>query len=117
MIHTDGKTSDSTICYANRAFAQITGYRLEELLGQSARLLHGPKTDTEVTERMNAHYEAGNKARGESINYCKDGSEFTMQWQVFPVIQAGEKIAGALACNVNPFEIFGDKGSVKNNRP
>ncbi len=93
MIHTDGKTSDSTICYANRAFAQITGYRLEELLGQSARLLHGPKTDTEVTERMNAHYEAGNKARGESINYCKDGSEFTMQWQVFPVIQAGEKIA------------------------
>lgn len=85
----DRKTSGSTICYANRAFAQISGYSLEELLGQSPGLLHGPKTDP---EGMNAHYEAGDKARGESINYCKNGSEFTMQWQVFPVVQAGEKI-------------------------
>lgn len=86
-------TTGSTICYANRAFVHLTGYTLEELLGQSPHLLHGPKTDTEVAERLNAHFEAGNKARGESINYGKDGSEFTMQWQVFPVVQADEKIA------------------------
>lgn len=87
VIVTDiGSSSNGpTICYANRAFSRMTGYATEELIGRSPRLLHGPKTDTGVTTRLKAHYEAGDSTRGESVNYRKDGSEFVMHWQVHPV--------------------------------
>ena len=84
VIVTDiGSSSNGPpICYANRAFSRMTGYATEELIGRSPRLLHGPKTDTGVTTRLKAHYEAGDSTRGESVNYRKDGSEFVMHWQV-----------------------------------
>jgi len=87
VIVTDNgtETSGPTISYANRAFTRMTGYASGELIGQSPRLLHGPKTDTEVIARLKEYYEAGDSTRGESVNYRKDGSEFVMNWQVHPV--------------------------------
>jgi len=93
VTDTGNGTSGATICYANHAFVKLSGYSLEDLLGQSPRLLHGPKTDPEVTEGLKARFETGNKARVESTIYSKDGIEFTMQWQVFPVVEANEMIA------------------------
>ena len=91
VIVTDSGDPDRgpLIRYANRAFSRMTGYTVAELVGQSPRLLQGPRTDTEITARIKEHYEAGDRTRGESVNYRKDGSEFIMHWQVFPVQDAG----------------------------
>jgi PAS domain-containing protein len=42
------------IVYANRAFCQLTGYRVEELVGRSPRILQGPKTDPNVLRSLRA---------------------------------------------------------------
>ena len=73
------------IVFANRAFSAITGYSIEEVLGQSPRLLQGPKTDRAVLDRLRHCLEQGEPFSGSVINYRKDGSEFVLDWSVAPV--------------------------------
>ena len=74
-----------TILYVNPAFERMTGWSSEEVLGQSPRILQGPKTDRsvfkELRERLNRH----EVWRGQALNYRKDGSEFVMEWSIVPV--------------------------------
>ncbi|MGD9272455.1 MAG: PAS domain-containing protein, partial [Syntrophobacterales bacterium] len=41
------------VIYVNDAFAEITGYSSEEIVGQSPAILQGPKTDRDVLNRLN----------------------------------------------------------------
>ena len=77
------------ILYANPAFEQLTGYRREEIYGHSPRLLQGRDTDPAVMEQLRRNLEAGERFEGETINYRKDGTPFTMQWSVDAVHDAG----------------------------
>lgn len=40
------------IVYANPAACEITGYRADELVGQSPKMLQGPDTDPAVMRRL-----------------------------------------------------------------
>lgn len=73
------------VIYVNDAFAEITGYSLEEIAGQSPALLQGPKTDRAVLNRLNQALSEGKLFHGEAINYRKDGSEFLMEWKIVPI--------------------------------
>jgi PAS domain S-box-containing protein len=73
------------IVYANRAFTELTGWAVEEVLGQSPRILQGPRTDRRVIERLRSDLLAGRVFEGETTNYRKDGTEFTMAWYVTPI--------------------------------
>lgn len=74
------------IVFANRAFSTMTGYSVEEALGQSPRLLQGPKTDRAVLDRLRHCLEQGKPFSGRVTNYRKDGSEFVQDWSVAPVL-------------------------------
>ena len=63
------------VVYANDAFAEITGYGSEEIVGQSPAILQGPKTDRAVLARLNQALSEGKLFHGEAINYRKDGFE------------------------------------------
>ena len=76
------------IVYVNRAFAQMTGYERKEVLGQTPRILQGPKTDRAVLDRLRERLENGLSFHGEAVNYRKDGSEFTMAWDIEPIRDA-----------------------------
>ena len=76
------------IVYVNRAFAQMTGYEREEVLGQTPRILQGPKTDRTVLDRLRERLEQGMNFHGEAVNYRKDGSEFVMAWDIEPIRDA-----------------------------
>ncbi len=76
------------IVYVNRAFAQMTGYERKEVLGQTPRILQGPKTDRAVLDRLRERLEQGLSFHGEAVNYRKDGSEFTMTWDIEPIHDA-----------------------------
>ena len=67
------------VIYVNDAFAEITGYTSEEIVGQSPAILQGPKTDDAVLDRLNQALSEGKLFHGEAINYRKDGSEFVME--------------------------------------
>jgi PAS domain S-box-containing protein len=85
------------VVYVNDAFAEITGYSSEEIVGQSPAILQGPKTDPAVLARLNQALSEGKLFHGEAINYRKDGSEFVMEWKIVPIKNENEVTSHYLA--------------------
>lgn len=52
MIVTDPNRDDNPIIFANRAFLEMTGYGLEEIIGRNCRFLQGPETDASIVETL-----------------------------------------------------------------
>ena len=73
------------IVYANPAFSKLTGYTLNEVVGHSPRRLQGPASDRAVLDRLRRQLIAGESFEGETTNYRKDGTPFTMRWYVEPL--------------------------------
>ncbi len=73
------------IVYVNPGFTKMTGYSPEEVLGKTPRILHGPKTDRTVLERLKATIKSGKVFYGQAINYRKDGTEFWNEWHIEPI--------------------------------
>lgn len=48
----DPNRRDSPIVYANRAFTELTGFPLEDVVGRNCRFLQGPETDLDAVERV-----------------------------------------------------------------
>jgi hypothetical protein len=79
------------IVFANPAFLRMTGYEAGELVGKTPRMLVGPKTDRAVIEQQREALSRGESFSGETVNYSKDGKEYTVAWHVSPVRdQSGE---------------------------
>ena len=70
------------IVAANAAFAQLTGYEKEELIGQNTRLLHGPRTDLAV---VNPGRDKTPRLTGETWLHRRNGKEFFASWRFGPV--------------------------------
>src|SRR3712207_1960962 len=73
------------ILYCNPAFERMTGWRSDEVLGRSPRILQGPKTDRTVVRSVTEILGRGGTFRGRAVNYRRDGSEFVMGWSITPV--------------------------------
>jgi PAS domain S-box-containing protein len=71
--------------YVNAAFEEMTGYDREELIGETPRLLQGPETDRDVLDSIRGALEAGEPWSGETLNYRKDGTPYTLRWSLAPV--------------------------------
>jgi PAS domain S-box-containing protein len=76
------------IVYVNPAFERMTGYTAEEVHGRNPRFLQGPLTDRRVLDRLRTDLETGRPFQGETINYRKDGTPFTMAWRIAAVRDA-----------------------------
>ena len=79
------RADDWRISFVNPAFEEMTGYKKEEAVGQTPKMLQGPKTDREVLDRLNRDLSEGRVFHGETVNYRKDGSEFVIEWKVIPI--------------------------------
>ncbi len=84
-IATDVDASDRRIVYVNQAFTRATGYAPEEVLGQTPRLLQGPKTDPATLQMIRAHLAARLPVHAELIHYRKDGSEYWAELSIRPI--------------------------------
>lgn len=73
------------IVYVNDVFCKMTGYSREEVIGETPRILQGPKTDREVLDRLKERLKQGKPFFGQTVNYRKDGSEFVNQWDIHPL--------------------------------
>ena len=76
MMVTDATLPGNPITFANEAMVELSGYSLEELLGQDPHFMNGPKTDPEAIRRYQASMREGRDENLEILQYRKDGTAF-----------------------------------------
>ncbi len=77
--------SDPTIIYVNEAFTQMTGYRPEEIIGQTPSCLRGPDSDGAQVAKIRRAFSRREPLRLELINYRKDGLIYWVELNSVPV--------------------------------
>jgi len=86
------------ITWANERFTKITGYTLEEALGNvPGRLLRSDKTDPKAAETMRAAVRGGVGCRVEIINRGKHGREYVLDIEMHPLHDAAGTLTGFMA--------------------
>lgn len=88
MLITDPQQPDNPIIFCNQAFATLTGYGVDELIGRNCRLLQGPETDRQAIDALREAIAAERDIAIDILNYRKDGSSFWNALFVSPVRDA-----------------------------
>lgn len=73
------------IVYVNDAVQAMTGYRPEEILGQTPRIFQGPDTDKAALGRIRRALERRDSVKEVLVNYCKDGVPFWNEIEISPI--------------------------------
>jgi two-component system cell cycle sensor histidine kinase/response regulator CckA len=76
---------DGTILYANPAFAEISGYTREQILGKNPRFLKSGKQDAAFYRNLWDTLLAGKIWHGEMTNHRQDGSLYVQETTIIPV--------------------------------
>lgn len=74
------------IRYVNDAFERISGYSASEVIGRCPRFLQGPRTERRELGRIRSALERHEKVRTELINYTRDGREYWVEIDIFPLV-------------------------------
>ncbi|HYG28528.1 MAG TPA: histidine kinase dimerization/phosphoacceptor domain -containing protein, partial [Caulobacteraceae bacterium] len=85
MLVTDATLPGNPITFANPAFIELSGYALEELLGQDPHFMNGEGTDPEAVRRYSEAICEDKDAALEIVQYRKDGSAFRAMLFASPV--------------------------------
>lgn len=76
---------DNPIVECNDAFAALTGYRPDEIIGRNCRFLTGPDTEPELSAELRRAIRDRRAALVEILNYKKDGTPFRNAVLVAPL--------------------------------
>ncbi len=77
--------SEPRYVFVNPAFARMTGYAEDELLGREPDILYGAKTKRTILSSQRQQMSEGRSFVGELVHYRKDGSQVFMESRVDPV--------------------------------
>ena len=86
--------TDHFLVSANPAFCALTGYSLDEVIGQDCRMLQGALTDATKIAVISASLRRGEPARQTLLNYRKDGSTFWNEITIAPLRDEGGVVTG-----------------------
>jgi PAS domain S-box-containing protein len=76
---------DRPIVYVNAAVERRTGYSRAELLGRDARLLQGPGTDADASQRIRDALARWQPVKVELLNYTRGGEPYWVEMTISPV--------------------------------
>lgn len=85
------------IVFANHAFEELTGYKLDEVLGKSPRILQGPETQRAELDKVRRALHHKEPVSVELINYTKSGEKFWIEIDITPVAATGATVSHFVA--------------------
>lgn len=88
---------DGAIVWANPAFTRMTGYELEEVIGQNPRLLRSDVQREAFYRQMWETIKTGGIWRGELYNRRKDGTLYIEEMSITPVRGEQDQITNFVA--------------------
>lgn len=80
------------ILYVNKAFVKMTGYKEEEIINKTPRILQGEKTDKKLLKRLKECLLKNEYFEGKAINYTKEGREYWVEWNISPVYDEDKRL-------------------------
>lgn len=83
---------DNPIVECNEAFAALTGYPRDEIVGRNCRFLTGPGTEPELSAELRRAIRDRRAALVEILNYKKDGTPFRNAVLVAPLFGSGGEL-------------------------
>jgi PAS domain S-box-containing protein len=85
MLVTDATLPGNPIVFANHSFVDLSGYSMDELLGQDPHFMNGEGTDPDAIRRYEAAITERRDETLEILQYRKDGSPFRAMLFASPV--------------------------------
>ncbi len=89
--------ASGTIEYVNPAFTKGTGYTEQEALGRNPRILKGGTQDEQYYRELWQTIRAGKVWQGQLVNRRKDGSLYTEEMTITPVLDLDGKVGKYIA--------------------
>lgn len=90
--------ADERIEWANEAFARISGYPLDEVVGRRpGELMQGPGTDPIMVDRIRASLQATGAFSETLLNYRKDGTPYWAAVDAHAIRDDGGDVGGYVA--------------------
>lgn len=99
---------EGNITQASRSLCEISGFAIEELLGQPHNILRHPDMPDTVYHAMWAELEKGDEFFGVVKNRAKNGDHYWVLTRVAPIARDGERIGYTSARFVPRQDIVGD---------
>jgi PAS domain S-box-containing protein len=93
--------SDGKIEYANPVFEEITGYQIQEVVGQTPRIFKSGYHDNEFYAQLWKQLKSGQHWEGVFYNRRKDGSFYWEQAFIGPIKNENEKITHFVAVKLD----------------
>lgn len=81
----DAKKPNFPVIYANTSFLFLTGYSINEVIGQDYFHLYGPGADVRVVDEIKQTMIKGRSFHGEMLNFRKNGKKFWSSLRISPI--------------------------------
>ncbi|RKD13874.1 hypothetical protein BCY91_09980 [Pelobium manganitolerans] len=85
------------ITWVNSAFTNFTGYNLDEIVGKTPEILHGPKTDPKLQEKVMESLKNNVFVPFEALNYTKAGKEYWVEFNLSAIYNDKNEIERYIA--------------------
>lgn len=104
------------IVYVNKAFEQLTGYKKEEVIGETPRILQGKDTDKAELAKIRQALLEKQQVTATLLNYSKTGHPYWLKLDIFPLLNRNGEAThfAALERDVTSEKYYAEQLEIKN---
>nr|WP_321267719.1 PAS domain S-box protein [uncultured Sulfurimonas sp.] len=85
------------ITFANRKFCEVSGYKIDELIGSNHNIIRHPDMPKAIFTKMWSTIQSGQSWNGLLKNLRKDGLYYWVDSEIIPVHNENKEITGYIA--------------------